>query len=364
MTVKTSRAATLAVASVAPCANVTYSTRITIAAGILATAIISSAHADPRYVLQDLGALPSNQGVSQAYGINNSGHVVGAGPGGAGTSWIWDRRNGMRSLGTFPGGDGKTRAIAINEAGTVVGFAEIAVDQSSFVTQAFVWTADRGMQPISGIGQQSEAFGINDPGAIVGGAAGVLDNGFVRKGGKVVALGVLSGSQPPISIAYGVNNRGQVVGGSGCSPCQSAFLWDGGKLTNLGILPGSTSTEAHAISDTGQVVGLSGDEAFLWDTGRGIQGLGFLDQACFQSDARAINNHGTVVGYGCVSNTTTPSHAFVWDRILGMLDLNKLVSLSSGDVLNVAYGINEGGQIVGVGILGGAVHAFLLDPTF
>ena len=362
MTVTTSRTATFAVAFVAHCAKITYLTRITIAAAILVTAIISSAaHAEtPRYVVQDLGALPSNQHVSQAYAVNNSGHVVGAGPGGGGASWIWDRRNGMRSLGTFPGGDGNTRATAINEAGTVVGFAEIAVDQSSFVTQAFVWTADRGMQPIPGIGQQSEAFGINDPGAIVGGAAGVLNNGFVRKDGKVLALGVLPGSQSPISIAYGVNNRGQVVGGNG----QSAFLWDSGKLTNLGVLPGSTSTEAHAISDTGQVVGLSGDEAFLWDTGRGIQGLGFLDQACFQSDARAINNHGTVVGYGCVSNTTTPSHAFVWDRTLGMLDLNKLVSLSSGDVLNVAYGINEGGQIVGVGILGGAVHAFLLDPAF
>jgi hypothetical protein len=33
-----------------------------------------------------------------------------------------------------------------------------------------------------------------------------------------------------------------------------------------------------------------------------------------------------VIGYGCVSNTTTPSHALVWDRTHGMLDLNRLVS--------------------------------------
>jgi probable HAF family extracellular repeat protein len=335
-------------------------TRIALVAAILAMAIPASAYADhPSYVVQDLGALPADQGVSQAYAINNSGQVVGAGSGGGGASWIWDQHNGIRSLGAFPGGDGNTRATAINDAGVVVGFAEIEIDPGSFVTQGFFWTATAGMEPIPGVGQQSDAFGINNPGAIVGGFAGVSGNGFLWKNGKVTALGVLPGSQPPISIAYGINNRGQVVGGSGCSPCQSSFLWDAGKLVDLGALPGATATEAHAISETGNAVGSSGDEAFLWSAHEGIQGLGFLDPACFQSDARAINNGGTVVGYGCVSNTTTPSHAFVWDRTRGMLDLNKLVSLPAGDVLSVAYGINEDGQIVGVGLLGGALHAFL-----
>ena len=57
MTVTTLRTATFAVAFVAHCAKITYLTRITIAAAILVTAIISSAaHAEtPRYVVQDLG---------------------------------------------------------------------------------------------------------------------------------------------------------------------------------------------------------------------------------------------------------------------------------------------------------------------
>jgi hypothetical protein len=54
-------------------------------------------------------------------------------------------------------------------------------------------------------------------------------------------------------------------------------------MINLGVLPGSTYAEAHAINDPGHVVGLSGEEAFIWDASRGIQGLGFLDPACFQS---------------------------------------------------------------------------------
>jgi probable HAF family extracellular repeat protein len=174
-------------------------TRIALVAAILAMAIPASAYADhPSYVVQDLGALPADQGVSQAYAINNSGQVVGAGSGGGSASWIWDQHNGIRSLGAFPGGDGNTRATAINDAGVVVGFAEI---------QGFFWTATAGMEPIPGVGQQSDAFGINNPGAIVGGFAGVSGNGFLWKNGKVTALGVLPGSQPPISIAYGINNR-------------------------------------------------------------------------------------------------------------------------------------------------------------
>ena len=157
-------------------------TRIALVAAILAMAIPASAYADhPSYVVQDLGALPADQGVSQAYAINNSGQVVGAGSGGGGASWIWDQHNGIRSLGAFPGGDGNTRATAINDAGVVVGFAEIEIDPGSFVTQGFFWTATAGMEPIPGVGQQSDVFGINNPGAIVGGFAGVSGNGFFGK---------------------------------------------------------------------------------------------------------------------------------------------------------------------------------------
>jgi hypothetical protein len=131
-------------------------TRIALVAAILAMAIPASAYADhPSYVVQDLGALPADQGVSQAYAINNSGQVVGAGSGGGSASWIWDQHNGIRSLGAFPGGDGNTRATAINDAGVVVGFAEIEIDPGSFVTQGFFWTATAGMEPIPGLANKA-----------------------------------------------------------------------------------------------------------------------------------------------------------------------------------------------------------------
>jgi probable HAF family extracellular repeat protein len=322
-----------------------------------ALALATGADAANSYVVYDLGAL---QGESIAYAINDGGSVVGAGPGGGGTSWIWDRRSGMRSLGTFPGGNGNARATAINNSGTVVGFAEVAVEGP--FTQAFRWTAQGGMQPIPGIGPGSTAFGINDAGEIVGGDAAVVGNGYLWNRGQITALGTLPGSQ--ISQPFAVNNRSQVVGGSR----GDAFLWSAGTMTDLGRLPGAQSSEAHAVNNAGTVVGNDSggsNEAFIWDARLEIRSLGVLDTACDTpfSDARGINNHGEVVGYSCVSGTTTPSHAFVWDVTSGMRDLNRLVSLPVADVLSVAYGINERGQIVGNGIFEGATHAFLLDPA-
>jgi probable HAF family extracellular repeat protein len=228
-----------------------------------ALALATGADAANSYVVYDLGAL---QGESIAYAIDDSGSVIGAGPGGGGTSWIWDRRSGMRSLGTFPGGNGNARATAINNSETVVGFAEVAVEGP--FTQAFRWTTQGGMQPIPGIGPGSTAFGINNAGEIVGGDAAVAGNGFLWKSGQVTALGALPGSQ--ISQPFAVNNRSQVVGGSGSA---DAFLWTPGRMTDLGRLPGAQYSEAHAVNDAGTVVGNDSggsNEAFSGTPGKGF----------------------------------------------------------------------------------------------
>jgi hypothetical protein len=46
-----------------------------------------------------------------------------------------------------------------------------------------------------------------------------------------------------------------------------------------------------------------------------------------------------------------------------MHDLNGLIAVGSGWVLNQAYAINGAGQITGYGAIGGASHAFLLTPV-
>jgi probable HAF family extracellular repeat protein len=58
------------------------------------------------------------------------------------------------------------------------------------------------------------------------------------------------------SVAYAINNRGQIVGFSFTSNGEGhAVLWDGGTAIDLGTLGGHSST-ALAINDRGDIAGL------------------------------------------------------------------------------------------------------------
>jgi probable HAF family extracellular repeat protein len=82
----------------------------------------------------------------------------------------------------------------------------------------------------------------------------------------------------------------------------------------------------------------------------------------YASEARAINNSGTVVGWSYLADNYT-THAFAWTASGGLQDLNNLIPANSGWVLMYANGINASGQIVGTGTINTLTHAFLLTPT-
>ena len=113
--------------------------------------------------IQDLGTLGGSS--SAAYGINDSGQVVGFSRTASGPhhAFLWTTDGGMQDLGTLGGSN--SYAYGINDSGQVVGFSYTA----SGDYHAFLWTADGGMQDIGTLGgSNSDAYGINDSGQIVG----------------------------------------------------------------------------------------------------------------------------------------------------------------------------------------------------
>ena len=94
------------------------------------------------------------------------------------------------------------------------------------------------------------ANGINGAGEIVGLYADSSGyHGFLYSGGKYTTLNV---PLAPYTYAYGINNKGQIVGLFG----GYGFLYSGGRYTTLSD-PQGQFTQAYGINDKGQIVGQS-----------------------------------------------------------------------------------------------------------
>src|SRR2546430_1382832 len=261
-------------------------------------------------------------------------------------------------LGTLPG-DTDSQAHAINEIGQIVGGSQGPAPDS---VHAFLWDAGT-MRDLGTLGgSESEGFGINDAGQVVGRSATASGDmhAFLWDASVMADLGTLGGYS---SVGVGINDRGQVIGWSGTATGYThAFLWDAGGLADLGTL-GGYSSEAHAINDATKIVGVSqtaagNHHATLWIGARpaawSISEIGTLP-GHDRSVAYAINEAGQVVGESC-AGPTTQCHAFLWDAGT-MTDLGTL-----GGVYSAAYGVNDAGRVVGQSSNAtGAYHAFLWD---
>jgi probable HAF family extracellular repeat protein len=217
-------------------------------------------------------------------------------------------------------------------------------------------------------GSDSVAYAINNAGQIVGGSAtssGSTTHAFLYSGGRMIDLGGLGGAYPD-SYAFAINEQGQVVGYAYNSAASSdapihAFLYNGSTMTDLSSVLGGTWSQAEGINDSGQVVGYYSTgaasarvfEAFLYN-GTKKRDLGDLGGE--SAIAMAINNSGQVVGYSSLADNST--HAFSSDGT-HMSDLGTLGGSSS-----VAYSINDKGDIVGVSSgSNNASHAFLYTES-
>ncbi|WP_435207169.1 hypothetical protein [Micromonospora sp. bgisy143] len=354
---------------------------------VTAPGVATAAVALPTYTFVDLGTLgvPSTgePRTSDGYALNNARTVVGVSTiDGVYNFHAFAWTNGvMTDLGArYAGTYGASSAAGVNERGVVVGATHVnATDPPHAFRYSGGVMADLGTG--YGAGSGSAANDVNDDGVVVGTRfeqQGAPTRAVVWRDGKVIDLGTLGGQAGPWgtdSIAYGVNSAGHVVGGAAVpGGGLHAFVYRGGALTDLGTLGGVTeSTYARDINDRGHVVGISQNtsgqlRATLWRNGT-IRDLGSLGGN--YSEARAVNETGQVVGIARTSGDGSYNErAFLWQGGR-MVDLNtRVANLPSTVTLRSAEDVNDDGVIVGFACptdcaQGGdrARRAYLLVPT-
>src|SRR5260221_4542578 len=261
-----------------------------------------------------------------------------------------------------------TAACAISDAGQVTGYSQ----DGNGNLLAFIFSRN---QPIASLGtldgaSTSEAFGINNSGAVVGDSQSGSQNHrpVLFSDGSVQDLG-LGGSNESdaLETAYAINDAGQIVGRhSAGNNVFHGFLTANGNTTDLTTLGGANS-EALAINKNGQVVGDSDTgegpaHAFLFDHSQ-LKDLGTLPGYDNASFARGINNSGEIVGE---SDSNDQKRAFLYTK--GQLvELDKVaenLSDAGFNSLDVAYGINDRGVIVGYGTTSdNLIGAFVAVPA-
>jgi len=311
---------------------------------------INIGHAQTLTDLGDLGG-----GFSEAYGINDSGQVVGVSVTSSDDEDAFLYSGGtMTNLGTLSTNPSYnySGATGINNSGQVVGYSET----STGAENAFLYSSGTmtNLGSLSTFYDYSVANGINNSGQVVGASqtSSGAYNAFLYSGGTMSNLGTLS-TNPSYNYSYAssINNSGQVVGASQTSTgAENAFLYSGGTMTNLGSLSLTfNSSQAYGINNSGQVVGESetssgAEDAFLYSSGSMkdlnvlyasllVSGTGSLAGFTSLTEATGINSSGEITGDGNYwTGTTNETEAFLlepaavpepstWGLLLGGLGL-------------------------------------------
>ena len=303
----------------------------------------------------------------------------------------------VTDLGTLPGGH-FSQATLNNNSGLITGVSAVANGSQ----HAVIWAGGQILDiSAPNWGPNSYALGITPGGRAAGGAEmPVIDPNsenfcgyftglecvpIVWQNGRTIALPLLGGNN---GAAGPLNTRGEVVGlaetgtvdpdcpgtiaANGTGPQVLDFLpvvWEPGstQARALSLPPGDTVGEATWINNGGQVVGttgtckntyppplLAGPHAVLWDRDGSAHILGSLGGtvntaiAGVGNVAFAINDAGQVTGVSALPGSQV-DHAFFWSPQTGaMQDLGTY----PGDIFSAGLAINQAGDVVGASLDG------------
>ena len=302
----------------------------------------------------------------------------------------------INDLGPLPGGH-FSQATFISNNGLITGISTTA----DSTQHAVVWSQG-SIFPLGNLlgGPNSGASGANESGLISGQAevlqadpnsenfcaysTGLQCRPFAWHRGAIRQLPTLGGNNGTVSPP---NGRGQIPGiaetnaidptcphnsainGTGPQLLQfEPVIWDANTATvrQLPVPPGDTVGMAFWVNDNGQAVGSTGtcantlvppfaigEHAVLWDKNGIVHDLGNLGGSANPNVLAAgnvafgINDKGQVTGISVLQDGVN-SHAFLWTAGTGMLDLGTL----PGDNISAGLGINDVGDVAGASISG------------
>jgi len=261
-------------------------------------------------------------------------------------------------------------AYGINEAGDAAG----QIMQRNGMVGAALWRADGTLVDL-GVPDARDygatyGFGLNDATAdhgvqVVG--TSILDemvDGTQRRhadpwvwtdGSGFRMLPHLT-DDPSGTKALAINDAGYAVGTSlGDDGIPHAVRWTpDGEIEDLGTLPRMWDGVAQGINAAGDVVGYSGDDAFIWTEKDGMRRLPDLG---FDGSAMQITDEGMVLGLA----QTTPEDQtpVVWDARGRLFDVARMVDQRAISAVD-AWAIH-GSRVLVYGYMGSGSGVALLD---
>ncbi|WP_296945035.1 PEP-CTERM sorting domain-containing protein [uncultured Massilia sp.] len=247
---------------------------------------------------------------SAARHVNDHGQVVGS---------IWSADSGRGNGFLYEGGslnrlDGSFSAYGINNSGTITGSFGVAGADGFAYSHAYSYAG--GVYTDAGtLIEEAGSYGyaINDTGAITGAAEWARGgnwptNVILYQDGVLSDLGGFAG---PWAYGYSINDAGHVVGsgtieniGGNLYP-RRALLYADGVLQNLGSLAADADSMAYDINNLGQIVGSAvtdgGLHGFLYEDGAMVDLNALIDPAAGWTirDAQAINDVAQIAGTAC-----------------------------------------------------------------
>ena len=316
-------------------------------------------------------------------GINNAGQVVGV----MRSNHAFLYSGGVLSLlpDSAPG-QNSSEARSINTSGQIAGY--LFDNTGSGTIASALWSGGNRYDQSNGVWD-----GINDYGEMAGAFDRDNTHGYHLTLWKPTVPNGTTGTKYDLGFFSGdpvrINSYGQIASSHliNSETILAPFFWTPttksgttGKRTTLVGPGGEQWGFAYGINNSGQVIGWSAvdathldigkpSHAFLWTptTSNGTTGS-VIDIGKLPGDVGArpfaLNNVGQVVGLSFASPKQSDIHAFVWDTVHGMRDLNTLIPANANILVANTWGINDQGQIACIAYRNGVAHSALLTPIY